>query len=60
MASTEWANEDIDRIFEAITAAIFDAAPVDNVASATKEANALSVWPEVVFEDILDSEYLES
>jgi hypothetical protein len=59
MASTEWSNEDIDRIFEAVTAAIFDAHPIDEVAAAIKSANASSVWSEVVYEDILDAEYIE-
>lgn len=59
MASTEWSNEDIDRIFEAVTAAIFEAAPLSNLAAAIKAANADSVWPDVILEDILDDEILE-
>lgn len=59
MASTEWSNEDIDRIFDAVTAAIFEAAPMDNVVAAIKDANAASVWPDEVLEDILDAEYID-
>lgn len=56
MASTEWGNDDIDHIFAAATAAIFDGAPISNLVAAINDANASSVWPEVVLEDILDAE----
>lgn len=59
MSSTDWHNDDIDRIFEAVTASIFEAAPIDGVVSAIKAADAASVWPDVVLEDVLDTEYLE-
>lgn len=59
MASTEWINEDIDRIFDAITSAVFDAGSIDKVVAAIKDANASSQWPDVVLEDILDAEYIE-
>lgn len=59
MASTEWSNEDIDRIFEAISFAIFEGAPITKVTTAIREANAASVWPDSVLEDILDAEYIE-
>jgi len=59
MASTAWSNDEIDRIFDAVTAAIFDAGPIDNVVSAINDANISSVWPEVVYQDVLDAEYLE-
>ena len=47
MASTEWSNEDIDRIFEAVTDSIFNAHPIEEVAAAIRSANASSVWPDV-------------
>lgn len=58
MASTEWSNEDIDRIFEAVTSAIFSAGPIDNVVSAIREASVSTEWPDIVLEDILDAEYI--
>lgn len=58
MASTEWSNEDVDRIFDAVTQAVFSAGPIDDVVAEIRAANASSVWPEIVVEDILDAEYL--
>lgn len=58
MASTEWSNEDIDRIFESVSAAIFDGEPIANVVTAIRDANAASVWPDELLEDVLDAEVI--
>lgn len=58
MSSTEWHNDDIDHIFEAVTASIFDDAPIDGVVTAINAANAASVWPDTVLVDILDAEVI--
>lgn len=58
MASTDWNSDDIDRIFEAVTAAVFNEGPIDDVISAIRSADAANEWPDVVLEDILDAEFI--
>lgn len=57
--NTEWSNDDIDRIFAAVTAAVLGDGSVEGLVRTINEVNAVSVWPDVVLEDILDAEYID-